>query len=99
MVSIVNPHIKRDSGYHVFSEAEAKDLFVKKADGTSVYEGWCWPGSSSWLDFLNPAIQEWWSGMFSLDKYQVKPAMLWKHERSDLPSMSVGFYSQYLHLE
>lgn len=73
MVSIVNPHIKRDSGYHVFSEAESKDLFVKKADGTSVYEGWCWPGSSSWLDFLNPDIQEWWSGMFSLDKYQVDP--------------------------
>ncbi len=72
MVTIVDPHIKRDSGYHVHSEAEGKNYYVKKADGSSVYEGWCWPGSSSWVDFLDPAIREWWAGMFSLEKYQVK---------------------------
>ena len=59
MVTIVDPHIKKESGYHihevrshdykklnnVFSQQEAssKDLYVKKADG-SVYEAWCWPG-------------------------------------------------------
>ena len=28
-------------------------------------------GSSSWIDFLNPDIREWWSEQFALDKYQV----------------------------
>ena len=27
-------------------------------------------GSSSWIDFMSPAIQSWWSDQFALDKYQ-----------------------------
>ena len=29
-----------------YQEAESQDLYVKKSDGVSVYEGWCWPGGS-----------------------------------------------------
>jgi len=54
-----------------YQEAESRDLYVKKSDGVSVYEGWCWPGSSSWIDFLNPSIRRWWAEQFSPDKYQV----------------------------
>ena len=82
MVTIVDPHIKRDSGYHVHSEAEEKNYYVKKSDGSSVYEGWCWPGSSSWVDFLDPAIRQWWAGMFSLDKYQVRILSSYGHAQS-----------------
>ena len=28
-------------------------------------------GSSSWIDFLNPSIRQWWAEQFSPDKYQV----------------------------
>ena len=44
MVTIIDPHIKRDSGYYVHSEALSKGLYIKKADGQSEYDGHCWPG-------------------------------------------------------
>ena len=59
-------------------DAEAKDLYVKRSDGTSAYEGWCWPGSSSWIDFVSPDIRRWWSEQFALDKYQVREERLEK---------------------
>ena len=33
MVVIVDPHIKRDSGWRLFKEAEDKGLYVKNKDG------------------------------------------------------------------
>jgi alpha 1,3-glucosidase len=33
MVTIVDPHIKRDSAWRVFKEAEEKGLYVKNKDG------------------------------------------------------------------
>ena len=71
MVTIIDPHIKRESNYRIHQEAEAQGLYVKKADKTSNYEGWCWPGSSSWIDFTSPDIRKWWAEQFALDKYQV----------------------------
>ena len=71
MVTIIDPHIKRDSNYRIHQEADSQGLYVKKADKSSVYEGWCWPGSSSWIDFTNPDIRKWWAEQFALDKYQV----------------------------
>jgi hypothetical protein len=44
------------------------DLFVKKPTGEP-FDGWCWPGSCSWIDFTNPKAQEWWSNKFSLLDY------------------------------
>jgi len=44
MVTIVDPHIRRDDEYHVYSEAVAGDHLVLNKGG-SVYEGWCWPGT------------------------------------------------------
>lgn len=46
MVTIVDPHIKVDSGYKIHSEIRSKNFYVKNKDGAD-YEGWCWPG---WLD-------------------------------------------------
>ena len=109
MVTIVDPHIKRDPDYHVHSvsvsllniyiphpkisqifislycsppspprpypivpqEAEASQRYVKRSDGSTSYDGWCWPGSSSWIDFLDPANREWWADMLSPTKYLV----------------------------
>jgi alpha 1,3-glucosidase len=41
MVTIVDPHLKRDDAYAVHAVATLLDVYVKKADGT-VFEGWCW---------------------------------------------------------
>lgn len=68
MVTIVDPHIKRDESYHIHKEASEKGYYVKDATGKD-YDGWCWPGSSSYVDLLNPEIRSWWSDKFSLDSY------------------------------
>merc|ERR1711988_1974636 len=45
MVTIIDPHIKRDSGYYVHNEATSNNLYVQEPCGTKDFEGWCWPGS------------------------------------------------------
>ena len=40
---------------------------VKPKSGEGEYEGWCWPGSSSWTDFFNPASWDWWKSMFKIE--------------------------------
>ena len=75
MVTIIDPHIKRDSGYHIHSQATERQFYVKKKDGAD-YEGWCWPGSSSWIDFFNPEAQKWWASKFQLGNYQVSLSVL-----------------------
>lgn len=68
MVNIVDPHIKRVGGYPVHEKATELGHYIKNKDGND-YDGWCWPGSSSWLDFMNPEIQSWWADQFAFDKY------------------------------
>ena len=74
MVTIIDPHIKRDGDYHIHSEAEQRQFYVKKKDGSD-YEGWCWPGSSSWIDFLNPEARKWWADKFAFSEYKVYPSL------------------------
>lgn len=63
LITIIDPHIKRDTNYPVYNEALEKGYFIKNKDG-SVYDGWCWPGSSSWPDYLNPEVCHWWARKF-----------------------------------
>jgi alpha 1,3-glucosidase len=50
MVTIIDPHIKKDEGYHIYTEAKGLGYFVKNSNNED-YEGWCWPGASYYLDF------------------------------------------------
>ena len=59
MVTIIDPHIKRDTGYRIHTEATDLGLYIKDKDGGD-YDGWCWPGSSSYLDFTEPRVRQWW---------------------------------------
>lgn len=68
MVTIVDPHIKRDKNYPVFKEAEKSGYFVKTKDKKD-FDGWCWPGSSSYLDVMNPEIRQWWAKQLSEENY------------------------------
>lgn len=43
MVTIVDPHLKRDDNYNVYTDAKNRDMMVKGGGGEE-YEGWCWPG-------------------------------------------------------
>ncbi|KAH7103191.1 alpha-glucosidase [Auriculariales sp. MPI-PUGE-AT-0066] len=70
MVVIIDPHFKRDATYPVFQDASELGLLVKTPDGEE-YDGHCWPGSSSWIDFSNPAAREYWARLFKIDPKDV----------------------------
>lgn len=53
-----------------FQDASSQGRYVKNKDDND-YEGWCWPGSSSWIDFINPEHRDWWASRFGLDNYAV----------------------------
>jgi alpha-glucosidase (family GH31 glycosyl hydrolase) len=72
MVAIVDPHIKRDSSFPIYAESLDLDIIVKQADAKTDYEGWCWTGSSAWVDFFNEKSWGWWRGLFQFDKWTVR---------------------------
>ena len=79
MVTIIDPHIKRDNNYRVYKDAKVyifssiygylmsitiknlifqdMELYVKRADNTTDFDGHCWPGTSEYLDFFNPKVR------------------------------------------
>lgn len=63
MVVIIDPHLKRVSTYPVYQEAKDLEILVKNSN-SGEYEGWCWSGSSAWVDFFNPNSWDWWMGLF-----------------------------------
>ncbi|XP_075556388.1 glucosidase 2 subunit alpha isoform X8 [Dermacentor variabilis] len=89
MITIIDPHIKRESGYHIHSEATERGYYVKNKDGGD-FEGWCWPGSSSYLDFLNPEVRQWWASKFALDQYRGSTEHLFTWNDMNEPSVFNG---------
>lgn len=89
MVTISDPHIKRSDDYHVHREATDRGYYVKNAQG-GVYEGHCWPGSSSWLDFFNPEVREWYGGLFAFDRYEHSTPSLYTWIDMNEPSVFTG---------
>eukprot|EP00538_Stauroneis_constricta_P000311 CAMPEP_0119563220 /NCGR_PEP_ID=MMETSP1352-20130426/22738_1 /TAXON_ID=265584 /ORGANISM="Stauroneis constricta, Strain CCMP1120" /LENGTH=1054 /DNA_ID=CAMNT_0007611769 /DNA_START=78 /DNA_END=3242 /DNA_ORIENTATION=- len=70
MVTIIDPHVKRDNKYYIHKEATAKGLYIKNSDGKADFDGWCWPGASSYLDFTAEHVRSWWADQFSYDRYK-----------------------------
>lgn len=89
MVTIIDPHIKRDDNYYVHSEAKSQSLYVKDSNNND-YEGWCWPGSSSWLDFTNPQVRDYWASLFAYDKYKYSTPNLFTWNDMNEPSVFNG---------
>lgn len=54
--------------WDIHKEATELGLYIKNKDGND-FDGWCWPGQSSYLDFTNPMVRKWWAEKFALDKY------------------------------
>jgi len=89
MVNIIDPHVKRDPNYYVHKEASELDLYVKNKDGQQ-HDAWCWPGSSSWLDFLDPKIRSWYADQFSYDRYKDSTPSLFAWNDMNEPSIFNG---------
>ncbi|VFR00990.1 unnamed protein product [Cuscuta campestris] len=89
MVTIVDPHIKRDDSYYIHKEASQKGHYVKDATGKD-YDGWCWPGSSSYIDVLNPEVRSWWADKYSLKNYVGSTPSLYIWNDMNEPSVFNG---------
>lgn len=91
MVNIVDPHIKRDRNYDVHKTATDNKYYVQnpKEKGGD-FEGWCWPGSSSYLDFLQPKVREYWANHFSLANYPHSTQNLYIWNDMNEPSVFNG---------
>ncbi len=59
VITIVDPGVKKDAKYSVFTDGKKQDCFVKKADG-KLYTGKVWPGVSAFPDFLKQDVRRWW---------------------------------------
>eukprot|EP00903_Cladosiphon_okamuranus_P006839 g6661.t2 len=88
-VTIVDPHIKRDPNYAVHKEATSRGLYIKDKDGND-FDGWCWPGQSSYLDFTDAGVREWWASRFALDKYEGSTLDLYTWNDMNEPSVFNG---------
>ncbi|ETN44530.1 uncharacterized protein HMPREF1541_10200 [Cyphellophora europaea CBS 101466] len=89
LVIIIDPHIKNKAGYQVVEELKSKDLGIKNKDG-NIFDGWCWPGSSHWIDAFNPAARTWWKSLFPYDKFKGTLKNVWIWNDMNEPSVFNG---------
>ena len=59
VVTIIDPGVKNDPHYHVQQDGLARDMFIRRADG-SVFSGYVWPDDSVFADFTRPDVRTWW---------------------------------------
>ncbi|XP_016000387.2 neutral alpha-glucosidase C isoform X1 [Rousettus aegyptiacus] len=89
LVVISDPHIKIDPDYSVYAKAKEQGFFVKNHEGGD-FEGVCWPGLSSYLDFTNPKVREWYSGLFAFSVYEGSTDILYIWNDMNEPSVFKG---------
>lgn len=87
MVTIIDPHIKKDDAYRVSLDGDA--FYVKDSNGNN-FEGWCWPGTSRWIDFTSPAARDFWATQFAYDKYTGSSESLYVWNDMNEPSVFSG---------
>ncbi|WP_328945742.1 glycosyl hydrolase [Streptomyces sp. NBC_00250] len=63
LVSIVDPAVKAEPGNAVYDSGRAAGAFVRDARGDEVH-GVVWPGECAYPDFTDPAVREWWGGLY-----------------------------------
>jgi len=88
-VVIIDPHLKVDSQYAVYSEAKRQGFFVKNKDGKD-FEGHCWPGGSSWLDYLSAEVRDYWASRFLPTNYAGSTEHLYTWNDMNEPSVFNG---------
>ncbi|MFA7764212.1 TIM-barrel domain-containing protein [Streptomyces sp. NRRL S-448] len=64
LVSIVDPAVKAGDGVHASGLTVGRGgAFVRDARGGEV-RGEVWPGECAYPDFTDPAVREWWGGLY-----------------------------------
>lgn len=89
LVVIIDPHIKNVDDYPVVAELKSKELAVKNKEG-KIFDGWCWPGSSHWIDAFNPAAIKWWKSLFQYKSFKGTQENTWIWNDMNEPSVFNG---------
>ena len=89
LVAIIDPHYKNEDGYHVSDGLRSKDLAVKDKD-EKIYQGWCWPGNSHWVDCFNPAARKWLNTLFEYASFKGSATNTWIWNDMNEPSVFNG---------
>lgn len=63
LVPISDPHIKIDPEYNIYTDLLERGLFVNDSTGLSPFVGECWPGNTSWVDYVNPEAREYYANL------------------------------------
>jgi len=61
-VWMIDPGVKVDPAYSVYTAGRDRDLFVRTRDGQE-YQGNVWPGPCAFPDYTMPAARAWWSDL------------------------------------
>ncbi|KAK0615927.1 glycosyl hydrolases family 31-domain-containing protein [Bombardia bombarda] len=89
LVTIIDPHIKNVDNYPVVTELKEGGHGAMNKDG-NLFEGWCWPGSSHWIDAFSPAAREWWKSLFKYDRFKGTMENTWVWNDMNEPSVFNG---------
>ncbi|KAK5637912.1 hypothetical protein RI129_000089 [Pyrocoelia pectoralis] len=76
LVAIIDPHIKVDDTYFLHQTATKEHYYIRNSTGAD-FQGECWPGLSSYLDFLNPKVREYYSQLYLDHHFQNKDVHVW----------------------
>lgn len=64
LISIIDPGVKAEQGYHIYDQGKEKGYFCQKTDGSGDFVGAVWPGPSVFPDFFRPEVREWWGAQY-----------------------------------
>ncbi|KAF4555232.1 putative glycosyl hydrolases family 31 protein 3 [Elsinoe fawcettii] len=89
LVVIIDPHIKNEGNYPVVEALKNQGLATNNKDG-NIYEGWCWPGSSYWIDAFNEKARKWWTSLFQYANFPHSRPNMWLWNDMNEPSVFNG---------
>ena len=75
IIRIADPHMKVDNDFKPYNECAEQDFFVKYQISNFVSE--CWPGLSSWPDYLRKEVRSWWSSKFTPENGFPNSVFVW----------------------
>jgi alpha-glucosidase len=64
VMAIIDPGVKKETGYEIYDEGFEKGYFLKNADG-SLYTGLVWPGETVLPDFSRPEVRQWFGSKYA----------------------------------
>ncbi|XP_055547394.1 neutral alpha-glucosidase AB-like [Wyeomyia smithii] len=66
---IIDPHVKVDDNYFFHKDCTSNGYYVRNK-GLSDFQGSCWPGLSSYTDFLNPEARKYYADQYLLSNFK-----------------------------